>query len=378
MQATRPELKEISASGPGEHETAGDDLPFERAIGEELVRIQKSRNLLANRGITGPLHGVILFCCLLVNVLFLAIRMDYFVLFIAASFYLNMVYFISLLIPTSREYANVHTADFKKYLSWLQEIGIKAGTTRFTRLFLNAFFINSRALSLGIGMIFTIDILFTLIAFRIQDVSMNGALIVIAQCMVIAIFYFLIWKIEPFSDTFAKNVEGVKTRLSDRKIPPLLISVLFMAAFAFAVILILVTIILLPGMTVGAFLTESTLTELGHLVVLILIIAVSQYFIIRFIHGAGSRLMARRLLDYKENTLKNLLERKAVGEGAINPYENSTLLLESKIYQVKQNTLLGMFPVYVVDLDFSVLLDSTTMTAIRGYIQEPESGTGND
>jgi len=29
-----------------------------------------------------------------------------------------------------------------------------------------------------------------------------------------------------------------------------------------------------------------------------------------------------------------------------------------------------MFPVFVVDLDFSVLMDSSTMTAIRGYIIE--------
>ncbi|MFA4877859.1 MAG: hypothetical protein WC586_10620 [Methanoregula sp.] len=350
-------------------------VPFRHAIEAELVAIQKSRNLLKGSDRSGLLYPAVIFCCLLVNALFLLVRKDYFALFIAASFYLNMFYFISLLIPTSREYAGIHKEDLRKFLSWLQDMGVKAGTSRFTRLFLNAFFINSRALSLGIGMIFTIDILFTLVAFLVLKVSVSGTLIVISQCTIIAVFYMLIWKIEPFSDAFAKNVEGVKTWLSGNRIPPLLISVLFMVAFAFAVILILVTIILLPGITVAAFLTESGLAVLGHLVGLIAILAISQYFIIRYIHGSSSRLMAERLLDHKEKTLQEILavENRGTAVHLNNPVETTTRLLESKVFQVKQNTLFGTFPVYVVDLDLSVMLDSTTLTAIQGYIQKKGS-----
>jgi len=359
-------------SGSPEQTRDGCNIPFHRAIEAELATVRESRRLLMTGGAFGTLHGLILFCCLLVNFMFLLIRRDYFALFIAASFYLNMFYFISLLIPTSRDSAGIRKGDLRKFLSWIQDIGIKAGTTQFTRLFLNAFFINSRTLSLGIGMIFSVDIVFTLIAYLTLHVSLGGTLIVISQCAVIAVFYFLIWKIEPFSYAFMKNVESMKTRLSDNRVPPHLISALFMLGLAFAVILILVTIILLPGITVAAFLTDSGLAALAHLVALIAILAISQYFIIRYIHGISSRFMARRLLDYKENTLKELLEHNvgSTGIASKNPYEPTTLLLESKIYQVKQKTLLGTFPVYVVDLDFSVMLDSTTLTAIRGFIGE--------
>lgn len=48
--------------------------------------------------------------------------------------------------------------------------------------------------------------------------------------------------------------------------------------------------------------------------------------------------------------------------------QTSARLLESKIYIIRRNTLKGAFPVFVVDLDFSVILDNTTMTAIKGYI----------
>src|SRR5208337_1555268 len=194
-------------------------------------------------------------------------------------------------------------------------------------------------------------------------------------CAIIAVFYLLVWKMEPFSSRFAKNVEKMKTRLSKDYIPPWVISVLFMIGFFLIVILFLTTIILLPGITVATFLSESGLEALGHLVLLIALLAVSQYFIIRYFHGISSRLMAERLFEYKETALRGLIEREKKKQETLpvpaeNPYETTTLLLESKIYQVRRISLFWTFPVYIVDLDFSVMLDSTTLTAIRGYIQE--------
>ena len=53
-----------------------------------------------------------------------------------------------------------------------------------------------------------------------------------------------------------------------------------------------------------------------------------------------------------------------------NRAETITRLLETKIYKIERNTLSGFFPVFVVDLDFSVILDSTTETAITRYIAD--------
>jgi hypothetical protein len=83
--------------------------------------------------------------------------------------------------------------------------------------------------------------------------------------------------------------------------------------------------------------------------------------------------MADRLFDFKENALSDLLNPDASlntdrCDDLKNRAETTTLLLESRIYTIKRNTLAGTFPVFVVDLDFSVILDSTTLTAIRGYI----------
>ena len=351
-----------------------EDIPLRQVIRDELVAVRKTRTDLMTPHRSGVIHIGTLFVCLLINVIFFLTRPDYFGLFIAASFYLNMYYFITLMIPTNFEKSNLPAADLSQLHAWLKEIGITSGTTQFTRLFINTLFLNSRALSLGIGLIFSIDIVFTLVHYS-KGLPLHTAIIVITQCTIIVIFYLLVWKIEPFSTTYIKKVEQVKRSLHSQNLPPRLVTAMFLFGFLLAIFLFLSTIIYLPGLTLNAFLDQSQLKELGHLFGLLAVFAVSQYFIIRFIHGITSRAMAERLFDYKESSLEELLEAEKTARPANsgkdeNHLETSTLLLESKIFIVKRNSLAGAFPVFVVDLDFSVLTDSTTMTAIRGYIVE--------
>ncbi|WAC06091.1 MAG: hypothetical protein OS112_05525 [Methanoregula sp.] len=350
------------------------DSPFTQVLRDELSAVQKNRaDLMAPQGHLG-IHLFTLLVCVLVNVIFFLVRTDYFGLFIAASFYLNMYYFITLIIPTNFRKTTLPAADLSRFHAWLKEIGIKSGTSQFTRLFINSLFINSRALSLGIGLIFSIDIAFTLIHY-FQGLPLRTTLIVITQCAIIVIFYLLVWKMEPFSVTYVKKVESVRSSLHRQKLPPRLVTAMFMFGFLIAIFLFLTTMIFLPGVTLNAFLNQSQLSELGHLFSLLAVLAISQYFIIRYIHGITSRAMAERLFDFKENSLKELFQvENASRSGSLepddNPVDTSTLLLESKIFIVKRNSLGGAFPVFIVDLDFSVMMDSTTLTAIRGYIVE--------
>jgi hypothetical protein len=347
-------------------------------VRNELSAVQKSRaELMAPRG---PfwVQAVTVLICILINILYFLFRPDYFGLFIAASFYLNMYYFITLIIPTSFEKNAVPSADLTKFQAWLKDIGVKSGVTQFTRLFINTLFMNSRALSLGIGLIFSIDIVFTCIHYYRSELPLRTAVVVILQCAIIVIFYLLVWKIEPFSTTYVQKVEGVKSILHRQKLPESLVAAMFVFGFFIAIFLFLITIIYLPGVTVNAFLDRSHLTELGHLFSLLAVLAISQYFIIRAIHGVTSRAMAERLFDFKENSLTELLDQAdATVPDPANPEETplelTQLLLESRIFIVKRNTLSGAFPVFVVDLDFSVMMDTTTLTAIKGYIVEKKA-----
>ncbi len=350
-----------------------DTISLGQIIAREVSAAGKSRREFGSQTESYTLESAILAICILTNVLFFITRSDYIVLFVAASFYINMFYFITLLVPTNPAAFDLRKPEIAKFHTWLLENGITSSTRQFTRIFVNMFFMNCRTLTSGIGLIFSIDIVFTLIAYS-AGLPLGIALFVITQSAVIITFYCLVWKVEPFTAEFAKNIDLVRNRLS-RELPPWIISLLFITGFLIVVFIILTTIIFLPGVTLNAFLTESGLTKLAHLFLPLGVLAISQYFIIRYIHGKTSREMAERLMDFREHLLRSLTEDLAdnthcSATDAECRYEVPSGLLESQIYQVKRNSLFGAFPVYVVDLDFSVMMDTTTLTAIKGYIRK--------
>jgi hypothetical protein len=346
-------------------------VPFQEIIAADLSAAEQGRRAFQEQREPRAWQDAILVLCIVTNILFWLTRSDYIVLFVAASFYLNMFYFLTLLVPTSPGAAGTKTPEIARFHAWLRENGITSGTRQFTRIFINTFFMNSRTLTLGIGLLFSVDIVFTLIAYA-GGLPARIAFFVIIQALLIIVFYCLIWRVEPFTSAFAENIDQVRTRLS-RDLPPWIISLLFLTGFLVVVFIFLTTIILLPGVTLNAFLSASGLTELAHLFLLLGILAVSQYFVLRSIHGRTSRTMAGRLMDYREHVLRGLAEgtmESAAGADAERRYEATSLLLESRIYHIKRNSLIGAFPVFVIDLDFSVMMDSTTLTAIKGYIRK--------
>ncbi len=360
-------------SAPQTFGKSGDYFTVDTVLSGELSAVRQQRDGLVAPEKPGILHLLILFLGILINFVFFLTMPDYFALFIAASFYLNMFYFITLLIPTSFEKAGLSKIEIIRFHAWLRDIGVASGTSGFTRLFIDSFFMNSRALSLGIGLLFSVDIIFALLSLTAMDLSLSTAVIVISQCGAIILFYLLVWKTEPFSTEFKRNVELVRKRLSRENIPPWMVSAIFLTGILIAVFLFLTAVILLPGLTVTAFMSQSGLNELGFLVLFITILAVSQYFIIRHIHGITSRAMAVRILNFQEESLRELAGIHSAGNAGTSHkgkdwFEIPALLLESRLYSVHQHTLLGMFPVYTIDIDFSALMDSTTRAAVQRYI----------
>jgi hypothetical protein len=159
-----------------------------------------------------------------------------------------------------------------------------------------------------------------------------------------------------------------------------MVSFIFMTGILFAAFIFLTAIILLPGMTVTAFMSQSGLNKLAYLILFIVILTVSQYFLIRHIHGITSRRMAVRILDFQEDSLKELgriSNDRKIGtfyerEDWIRRISPLSPLLESRTYSVKKHTLLGKFPVYTVDLDISALMEIVMLTAINHPVKESE------
>ncbi|HEX3002302.1 MAG TPA: hypothetical protein VHN82_08060 [Methanoregula sp.] len=349
-----------------------DSSLLSEVIAGELALAEKECCTFQSQEEPRHLQQIVLALCLLANIVLFLVRPDYTVLFIAASFYLNMFYFLTLLVPTSPGAVTLQKPEITRFHTWLWENGIRSGTRQFTRIFINAFFMNCRTLTFPLGLLFSIDIVFTLIVWYAGLVPGNTALFVISQSLIIITFYGLVWKVEPFTAGFAQNLDRFRSRLS-RDLPPAIISLLFLTGFLAVIFLFLTSIILLPGITLNTFLTESGLKELAHLVSLLAVLAISQYFIIRTLHGQRSRVMAGRLMDYRRLLLKSLardIEEHGNQDDIEQRYEMTSRLLESRIYRITRSTLAGAFPVCVVDPDFSVMMDTTTLTAIKGYIRE--------
>jgi hypothetical protein len=214
-----------------------DDPVIRNLMRDEILRVRSDRDTVLSPKEHKVIQIAVIIFCLLVNLAFSTYRSDYIALFIAASFYLNMFYFVSLLIPTSPGSVGTMKPDISRSLSWLKEMGLIPGTSRFTRLFMNAFFLNSRALTSGLILIFSIDILYAIAAYNAMGLSFNTIVIVVSQAAIIIVFYLLVWKIEPFSTKYAKNVKSVKDKLSREKIPAWVITLLFFMGFVASFIL---------------------------------------------------------------------------------------------------------------------------------------------
>jgi len=357
-----------------------EGVAFRNLVRDEIRVVREHQQILLTQGKTGHATIFILSSCCIANILvFLAIP-DYISLFIAASLYLHMGYFITLLIPIGKGTIRFPREEIHRFFSTLYHTGIIAATDRFTRILLNAFFINSRSLFFGISCIFSVDILFTLTGFYAGMFSERTVLIILFQLFSFLIFYFLLWRLEPGSVRFQEGVSGVKGALAVRY-PSWLIAVLFGTAALLILLLILSTIILLPGMTLAVFMSNAGLEHVTDLFLLIGIIGVSQYFIVRFFHGIASVRMAER---FSASTL-SLLQAAGGGDGPLTGEDPdadrgilpsadamrsaASALLQARLYRLELNTLFGAFPVYTVNPDFSVIFDEQVISVITGYLK---------
>ncbi|HVP96236.1 hypothetical protein [Methanoregula sp.] len=344
---------------------SGTISALHKTLWTEIHKERERHRRLYASGTPGRVTLVILGVAILVNIFFFIENPIYPLLFVSASFFLFMFYFITLLIPHNLRHTTLPQTEISRYLVRLRENGIIVSTKRFTRVFLNAFFINCRPLFYGFALIFSLDILLVLAMAANGTLSPTHTGIILFQSIAIITFYFLVWKLEPYTIDFFSGVSGMKAHLIRRKIPEQVVSFLFLLGAALALIAIVSTIILLPGMTVSNVLSVTELKELGHFFLAIGVAIVTLYFIMRYIHGITSRDLLNRFTEDKAACLLRQIEITSQsdrtvtgGEATEDPgvsalCKAAALLLETQIYQVEQKTLLGTFPVYIVNPDFS-------------------------
>lgn len=358
-------------------------------IKNEIQTLQNQQRALRTTGSIGYITLAILLLCILVNVAFLVLLKDYFALFISAGFYLFMIYFITLIIPLGNGARGLPFNNIRRFVSALHHSGVIPSTDRFTRIMLDVFYINSRTLFGGFLVIFSFVLLFTGIGFFKASFSVTTVMFILFQSISILMFYGLVWKFEPYSLQYHHDMRELKGRLVTKRFPEWAVVALFGTAAVLVLFGIISTIILLPGFTVNKVLSLTGIEGLEYHLVLIGILLASQYFIVRFFHGISSRELAEQFSDAQIARLrcadtipedkqksKNVSGDPAAPEADMKR-EVAGALLESKIYKVEKKTLLGAFPVYIVNPDFSVILDEQVLALITGYLGNARVSSGD-
>lgn len=353
---------------------------FQQLITNEITLLRAQQEVLLSREKTGLATALILLACFMVNGWAFVSLPDYFALFIAASLYLHMVYFITLMIPIGKGTVSLPVGEIRKFFSVLYRSGIITATDRFTRILLDVFFINSRTLFSGLFPLFSIDILFIAIGYSSGRFSERAVLIILFQIIAFLIFYITVWRLAPGSARFKEEIRGIKGALAVRHYPRWVIGLIFGSGAVLVLLVILSTIILLPGITVKAFVTQSGIEEIGNLFLPIGILAASQYFLLRFLHGIASTQMAA---EFSASTLE-LLQTIGTGDAvsmtegeagyapertAVSLRTAAAALLEARIYRLDLCTLWGTFPVYLINPDFSIISDEKVISAITGFLK---------
>jgi hypothetical protein len=348
--------------------------------------------MLRTEGARGWITLIVLAACILLNIGLLFVNDKHPALFIAASYFLFMGYFLTLLLPLDKQYRSFAGMEVSRIVNNLRELGVIRSTDRFSRVFINAFLINCRTLFIGFALLFSLDILFSIMKYRDGTFPYQTAEIVIFQSTAIIIFYFLVWKLEPYSTEFFTDISGVRQRLIKRRIPQRSVTFLLWLLAALAIIAVFSTVILLPGITVKSILSIDDMQQVSDLFIHIGILLASQYFIIRYIHGITSLTMATQFSEAKARYLIQQIANESEPEipditgqpPSISPSEllrkKTAVFFESRIYQIERRTIWGTFPVYIINPDVSKIFEEGSLDAILGscpITKTPSSG-GND
>ncbi|MDN7025318.1 hypothetical protein FGU65_10505 [Methanoculleus sp. FWC-SCC1] len=355
-------------------------------VREEIAREEQKQNSLL--AYNEKLHwtGLFILAAVLGNVVFLLFLPQYMLYWIISSFILYMVNPFILMIPTERSKMSVpDPGAITEFVGLLRDIGIAKDsrsdqTKTIGKVLWDVFFINSQPLAIGFGLIYGINILFSLYSgFIAGSLEPGAAILITLQSLAIIVFYAAIWHMKPYHSRFSKSIIGM-SQDARKKIRTgwragLRVVLLVGALGALSGILV-ISAMLLPGMTLNNFL-DSIDYSLGWNILPTALIFLSQVIIARYLQGAYSKQLLLQIGDDKIQTLRDhLLTRldglaaSVQGSGgaddsiAADIRAMSVGYLRLRVYKTEYHDLFGFFPVYLVVPDLQIILDRNT-AAVR-------------
>jgi hypothetical protein len=327
---------------------------------------------------TNPVDTGIFIAALAATILFAFTFGSYPFLWFASTLFIIMFYPLTFVLPALVMLATIRSGNtIRGYTRTLQEIGIIHHRDSFMYILWNAFFINSQPMAIPIILLCISDLVTVGMLLLFEVHTLRIILIMIAQSVVIIIFYVSIYYLKPYSHRFLERMRSMRRNIHQRGYR------VFLMVAATGILGLILSVsalltILFPGITVWEVLNEGKVTPVKNFTELVLIF-LAQYVIVRFMHGIASRRLIfqinRSISEYISTVVMPALQ-KGIADQGLRPDDTcedyrqiATTLIEAKMYKTRSASIFGHFTVYFIQPDLTMILDKETLNTLRGHME---------
>jgi hypothetical protein len=268
----------------------------------------------------------------------------------------------------------------KSYLKTLQSLHLMRTGEQFIHILWNIFFINLKSVGTAVVIFCGTNLIAAVTLFLVLRQEMGLAAIITGQFTLFFAVFLLSLVLKPYSRRFEVLASAVAKWVQRRR--PLAWGLLSVTGFTgFLLALYLLWAFLFPGNTAMRLLEREDLLP-TRVFLQLLIILLSQFLIVRYIHSLQSRRTTRRVSQSMERYVRDevlvLVDRARSGEITAESVDCSrfrqlmTGLLEAKMYRTVTRGIAGSFLLYLFSPDFSQIMDDETLRILVGHMSIQE------
>lgn len=354
---------------------------------QSAIEVEQEYQRQLQKGGTRPATAMFLLLSLTAaSVAFLIAFPTLYAPWVVASFLTGMLFFVLLMLPTTRRTSRISSHPFEK-ASFASRETVQAVRTVvrerkafYLSVLWNLFYVNSEPLTFGFLLLFGTNIVFAVFnGFYRETIGLGVAVLIILQSSLICFFYLMIFRWRPFSATFTGKMGRLRSIVLSRddRSSAMLRRTLLLLALAGFTLGISAGAILLPGL-----LLRSIETGLGYFfgqnLVAVLIVLFMQVTVLRTVESIMSRRLVLEVSLGRVRVMQGLLERLRPMElRAANPSNGArderieevrAEFLRTQTFRFDQHDLFGLLPVQTVAPNYSVLLDLENIEALSGTV----------
>jgi len=360
---------------------ADDRIKYLSLFGREILDREKQRQeMLVSTG-HRRFELVAVLGLLAINCLLFFIFPPYILAWITCSLLLLALYPLTMIVPSLIRGMKGRSGNREKsYLKTLQSLHLMRTGEQFIHILWNIFFINLRSVGTALVIFCGTNLLITITLFLVFRQEMEPAAIIIGQFFLFFTAFLLALVLKPYSHRFEVLAGSVAERVRHRR--PLSWGLLLVTGITGTILaLYLLSAFLFPGNTAMRLMEREELRP-SRVFFQLLIILLSQFLIVRYIHSLESRRTTRRISKSVERFVREevlvLVDRARSGEITAESVdcrrfrELMTGLLEAKMYRTVTRGIAGSFLLYLFSPDFSLIMDDETLRILVGHMSIQE------